>query len=143
MLGEFAALDATWEREGSEKVSLFTPSGGQSVLTEVAFSGTEDECVNSYHMGGNRLALTHHSTQGKQSHLSASYPPRGIEGSAAYNFKLVRVTNLGEDQDGFLGALTVVLLDQGDLREEWTHIDRSGAAVETTTIDMQPSSKSL
>lgn len=139
MLGRIAQLEGEWEmtdENGQRHLSsVFAVSSAGSVVREIMFPGHEHEMTNLYHMDGPDLVMTHYCAAGNQPRMVATAARRTSEGFV-YEFNFDRVSNLRPEHDHYMGQVTIILLNDGSLRQEWRSFDRDGKLTEPTVFVM-------
>lgn len=139
MLAPIAALEGEWlilDPEGNEAHgATFKHSSGGSIVREIMFPGHAHEMTNVYHMDGEKLVLTHYCAAGNQPRMVASEAERTAEG-ISYHFEFDSVSNLRPEHDHYMGTMTLTLLNDGRIREEWRSFHRDGSLTEPTTFVM-------
>ncbi len=141
MLGEIAKLAGQWDNVDEEGTvsngSHFVVSSNGSIVREIMFPGDPHEMTNVYHMDGNRLVLTHYCAVGNQPRMKAAYPPRDVEGGTAFAFAFDSVTNYREEHEGYMGAMTLTILANGEIRQDWDHFDAEGTKTSTMSFTLR------
>src|SRR5258708_405565 len=66
-------LEGTWEsdkpgEDGKPQVVIFHTTSGKSVVMETMFPGSGHEMLNTYHLDGDALVMTHYCAMGNQPH---------------------------------------------------------------------------
>lgn len=139
LLGEISKLAGEWEMtdETGKKfpASNFALTSAGSAVREIMFPGEDHEMTNLYHMDGGVLVCTHYCAAGNQPRMVATHSTKTDEGTA-FLFQLDSVSNLRASHDHFMGNLTLTLLEDGRLREEWRSYDRDGKLTEPTTFSL-------
>lgn len=140
MLGRIAGLAGEWRSEvagtEAEEGAVFTVSSGGSVVREIMFPGQDHEMTNIYHMDGERLVVTHYCAAGNQPRMIAT-TPRETEEGTVYDFQFDSVSNLRPEHDHFMGKMTLTILRDGTLRQDWQSYDRDGDLTEPFTINLR------
>ncbi|MFG0243039.1 MAG: hypothetical protein ACF8R9_09655 [Phycisphaerales bacterium JB054] len=139
MLGPVAALAGEWTgndpASGEDYTIEFNPTANNSAVREIMFPGTQWEMTNLYHMDGNDLVITHYCAAGNQPRMVTSKAKQTAEGTV-YHFDLESVSNLRPEHDHYMGNMTLIILNDGTLREEWRSYQRDGSLTEPTTFVM-------
>ncbi|MBK7404576.1 MAG: hypothetical protein IPJ41_08045 [Phycisphaerales bacterium] len=125
MLGQIASLAGDWQSPDEDGTTTFAVTSAGSAVREIMFPGQPHEMTNVYHMDGPRLVITHYCASGNQPRMVASRPEHTSEGTQ-YHFVFDSVTNLRSRDEHFMGDMTLALLDDGTIREEWRAYDRAG-----------------
>lgn len=129
MLGRVAQLSGDWqspdEHGGQLHAANFAPTSGGSAMREIMFPGQPHEMTNLYHMDGSDLVVTHYCAAGNQPRMVASQP-RPTENGTAFDFNFESVSNLRPEHDHYMGQMTLYILDDGTVRQDWFSFDREG-----------------
>ncbi len=137
LLGELTKLVGDWEMtdENGEKhlASTFAVTSGGSAVREIMWPGQEMEMTNLYHMDGGVLVCTHYCAAGNQPRMIAANSQMTAEGTV-FNFEFDSVSNLRESHEHYMGNMTLTILDDGRLREDWRSYDRDGNLTDPTTF---------
>jgi hypothetical protein len=140
MLGRIAGLAGEWQTsttEGEADVgAVFTVSSGGSVVREVMFPGQDHEMTNMYHMDGGKLVVTHYCAAGNQPRMVATAARETDEG-VVYDFEFDRVSNLRPEHDQYMGKMTLTILRDGGVRQDWQSYDRDGKLTDPFTFDLR------
>ncbi len=132
-------LEGDWEmpdEEGAMTIaSRFAVTANNSAVREIMFPGSPYEMTNLYHMDGNDLVITHYCAAGNQPRMVASTATHTAEGTT-YFFDLDSISNLRPEHDHYMGNMTLTILNDGSLREEWRSYERDGSLSEPTTFVM-------
>ncbi|HZW10688.1 MAG TPA: hypothetical protein VFF69_12360 [Phycisphaerales bacterium] len=140
MLGRIAALEGEWELVGDGATpgdgSVFTVSGAGSNVREVMFPGHEHEMTNMYHMDGDKLVVTHYCAGGNQPRMAARSARETDEGTV-YKFEFDSVSNLRPEHDHFMGQMTLTLLHDGTIRQDWRSFDSDGNLTEPVVFHLR------
>lgn len=117
LLGALTALDGHWEGEAGDRDAHhdFTVSSGGTVVRELMFPGTEHEMTNMYALDGNGIVMTHYCASGNQPRMRAD---RLEDNRLVFRFE--DVTDLASPDDMYMGAMTLVFLDDDRIQEHWT-----------------------
>jgi hypothetical protein len=107
-------------------VSSYRVTAGGSAVLETIFPGTDHEMVTVYTQEGPDLYLTHYCVLGNQPRLKAE---RGAEPNKLV-LKCVGGGNLKADKDSHMGAATITLVNDDEIKSEWTRCE-NGKACET------------
>lgn len=119
-----ASLEGRWEGEGPEGTTLvseFHVSSAGSAVVEVMSPGSPHEMTNMYTLDGNSLLMTHYCASGNQPHMRA----RAFE-NGKLAFDADGVSDLNPDEEGFMGAMTLVLVDANTLEQHWVSMNPAG-----------------
>lgn len=114
-----ATLEGSWVSEtpyGSSS-HVFKVSSGGSALREIMGPGTESEMTNMYTLDGNGVVMTHYCAAGNQPHMRAA----GMEDGRLV-FESVSVGDLKDAGEHYMGAMTLVIVDQDHVEQHWTSI---------------------
>jgi hypothetical protein len=129
MLGRIAALEGEWEMVNddgtTEDGSVFEVSGAGSNVREIMFPGHGHEMTNMYHMDGDKLVVTHYCASGNQPRMVASEARESDDG-IVYEFDFDSVSNLRPDHEHYMGQMTLTILNDGTIREDWRSFDAEG-----------------
>jgi hypothetical protein len=117
------SLAGTWvmkDEEGRERVAMVTKvTSNGSVVHETMFPGSPDhEMVNTYHMDNGTLVMTHYCAVGNQPRMHCVEQDDG-----RYVFVLRDITNRAKPGDPYMGALTVTIIGEDRLVQDWTHYE--------------------
>lgn len=139
MFTPITALEGEWEmpdEDGSMTLaSRFAVTANNSAVREIMFPGSPYEMTNLYHMDGNDLVITHYCAAGNQPRMVTSHATQTDEGTT-YFFDLDSVSNLRPEHDHYMGNMTLTILNDGTLREDWRSYQRDGSLSEPTTFVM-------
>lgn len=139
MFDRIAALEGEWqmtdEQGQTHTASVFNVSSGGSVVREIMFPGHEHEMTNLYHMDGRNLVITHYCAAGNQPRMVAREARRTADGTE-FVFDLDTVSNLRPEHDHFMGDLTLTVLNDGRIRQQWRSFDKQGNLGEPTVFVM-------
>ncbi len=116
-LDPLKALEGTWEKtgpDGKPTTIVFHNTAAGSVVVETMFPGSKFEMVNTYHMDGDNLMMTHYCAQGVQPRLKLVKH----EGNA-WTFEFQDCTNLKEGAS-CMGGLELII-DGDKLTEKWSY----------------------
>ena len=137
LIGELRQLEGDWEitDENGERVvaSRFSITSGGSAVREIMWPGHPHEMTNLYHMDGEHLVCTHYCAAGNQPRMVATHAERSEEG-LVFHFDYESVTNLRESHQYYMGNMTLTILENGQVREDWRAYDREGQLTEPTTF---------
>jgi len=126
-----AALEGTWavsDAEGRSATFVYEVSSSGTVVRERMHAGTDHEMTNLYALDGSGLAMTHYCAGGNQPRMRAT----SIEdGRMAFEF--VRVDDLGESDEVFMGEVTLVFVDEDTCEQHWNAMSLDG---DSTDHDM-------
>jgi hypothetical protein len=112
--GEWTTID---EKGQTVVASVFKTTAGGSAVREVMFPGTAQEMTNMYHLDGPDLVVTHYCAVGNQPRMRAK---AGKPGVLAFTFD--DVTNLHDTQGHYMGQLTLTVVDNDTIVEDWRSI---------------------
>jgi hypothetical protein len=133
-------LAGTWEAsgpDGTHVASVFTVSSNGSVVREIMLPGTAHEMTNMYTMDGPTLVMTHYCAMGNQPHMRAhaSSDPKVIK------FEPDGVSDLKNAEQGYMGAMTLTLVDADHLKTRLAaHAGRQAAG---RADDLQPDAQEV
>lgn len=133
--GRLKGLAGTWEmeQEGKKQVAaVFKVTAAGSVVHETMFPGSEHEMINMYHLDGETLVLTHYCAAGNQPRMQCAEFAK--EGSV-FVFQPRDVTNLKAPGDGYMGSMTLTLVDANSIRQAWRQV-KSGQSGEGPTFTL-------
>ncbi|HRQ72636.1 MAG TPA: hypothetical protein PLU35_06375 [Phycisphaerales bacterium] len=140
MFARIAALEGEWEPAaddpGMPYTAVFTVSSAGSVVREIMFPGHAHEMTNLYHMDGPDLVLTHYCAAGNQPRMVAREVRETAEGTV-YEFDFDSVSNLRPEHDHYMGRMTLTLLHDGTIRQDWRSYDRNGKLTEPTAVALR------
>lgn len=131
-------LAGTWtvERDGKTEVSVESRViAAGSVLHERLLPGAPYEMVNTYHLDGDNLVVTHYCAAGNQPRMQATAESLSTfkpNGPATIVFKFRDGTNLPADKP-YMGELTVVIKDDDHVTQTWRTV-KDGKAVGEPTV---------
>jgi hypothetical protein len=139
LLGVVSELAGDWEMvdENGETIlaAQFAVTSGGSAVREIMFPGTDYEMTNLYHMDGGSLVCTHYCAAGNQPRMVATAATKTDEGTVLH-FNFESVTNLRASHDHYMGNLTVTILEDGSIRQDWRSYDRAGELTEPVVFSM-------
>jgi hypothetical protein len=118
--GTLTTLVGEWEGrtpDGTRVVLSFELGSGGTALIERLRPSDEPEMVTVYHPDGDAVAVTHYCSSGNQPQMRTAALSGAVK---QFSFELVRVTNLATPATGHMRRLTVTLVDQDHLTQEWT-----------------------
>ncbi len=95
---------------------VFEVTSMNSVLREYMSPGTESEMTNMYSLSGNNV-MTHYCGAGNQPYMRAA----GLDGDRM-EFKCVRVGDLKNPDESYMGDMTLVFIDEDHIEQYWTSI---------------------
>ena len=98
-------------------VHVFEVTSSGSAVRELMGPGTEHEMTNMYTLDGNSLTMTHYCGAGNQPFMRA----RRLDGDRL-EFESVSVRDLKDPGDHYMGAMTLVFLEDGHVEQHWTSI---------------------
>ncbi|MCI0691252.1 hypothetical protein L0337_04505 [candidate division KSB1 bacterium] len=101
---------------GKVKVSYQLISGG-SALMEILDPISEPSMVTIYHLGGDKLAMTHYCSIGNQPRMRAEAPSGEIR---KLNFTFADVTNMTSASQGHMRHLTMTFQGKDRITQVWT-----------------------
>ena len=139
MLGAVAKLAGDWEMTDEKGVthraSRFAVTSGGSAVREIMWPGNAMEMTNLYHMDGGALVCTHYCAAGNQPRMVAACAETTEEGTV-FRFDFESVTNLREAHEHYMGNMTLTILNDGGLREEWRSYDRDGNLTDPMVFEL-------
>ena len=137
MLGQISDLLGDWEMTDEEgtrhHAATFAMTAGGSAVREIMFPGGDHEMTNLYHMDGENLVITHYCAAGNQPRMVASKVAQTDDGTVFY-FEFESVSNLRESHDHYMGDMTLTILKDGGLRQDWRSFDRDGNLTDPMTF---------
>ncbi|MCL4741633.1 MAG: hypothetical protein KJZ54_05450 [Phycisphaerales bacterium] len=139
MFGRITSLAGEWESAedaGMPYTAVFTVSSGGSVVREVMFPGHPHEMTNLYHMDGGDLVVTHYCAAGNQPRMVAREVRETAEGTV-FEFDFESVSNLRAEHDHYMGNMTLTLLRDGTIRQDWRSYGRDGKLTEPTVFGLK------
>lgn len=113
-----AALEGSWTGvapDGTEGRTEFSVTSAGSAVRETMMPGTEHEMTNMYTLDGNGLVMTHYCAGGNQPHMRAT----AVEGNRIV-FEPVSVSDLETEDQVYMGAMTLVLIDADHVEQHWS-----------------------
>jgi hypothetical protein len=126
------ALEGTWEsdkpgQDGKPNQIIFHVMAAGSIVAETMFPGSAHEMLNTYHMDGDMLMVTHYCAQGVQPRMKMVSNENGT-----MKFEFFEGTNLkGHESEGHMGALELTI--KGDkLSETWGFLKDGKVSGQTT-----------
>jgi len=129
-------LEGSWEKDqpgpdGKPSIITFHVMAGGSIVAETMFPGTPHEMLNTYHMDGETLMMTHYCAQGVQPRMKLVSNENGT-----MKFEFFDGTNLkAHESEGRMGALELTV--KGDtLTENWGFV-KDGKVAGNTTFTMR------
>ena len=130
LFGSVSALEGNWRVEsgGPAGAIEFRITSGGSVVCETMFPGTDSEMTNMYSLDGNSLVMTHYCAIGNQPHMRAT----AIEGNQLV-FAADGVSDLKASDDHYMGAMTLVIIDEDTIEQRWIGYSLESEG-ETTTF---------
>lgn len=133
MLGEISKLAGNWEMADengkTHPATTFAITSGGSAVREIMWAGQQYEMTNLYHMDGGVLVCTHYCAAGNQPRMVAARAEKTSDGMV-FRFDIDSVSNLRESHDHYMGNMTLTILDDGGLRQDWRSYDREGNLTE-------------
>ncbi len=137
LLGHISKLVGDWESTddtgNKHHASNFAVTSGGSAVREIMWPGMDHEMTNLYHMDGGVLVCTHYCAAGNQPRMVATHSAKTDEGTV-FLFEFDSVSNLRESHEHYMGNLTLTILEDGRLREDWRSYDRGGNLTDPTTF---------
>ena len=120
LFGPIKALAGTWRMEAADHPSeiRFEVTSKGSVVRETMFPGTENEMTNMYSLDGNSLVMTHYCAGGNQPRMRA----RAFDGNQLV-FEADGVSDLEASEDHYMGAITLVFVDENHIEQRWVSYD--------------------
>ncbi len=133
MFEAVAALEGRWiaTTPYGESVHEFKVSSGGSAIRETMATGEEHEMTNMYTLDGNSLTMTHYCGAGNQPFMRAS----SLDGNRLV-FDFVSVSDLKSADDHYMGAMTLVFVDEDHVQQHWTSIN-GGEVVEMGAFELR------
>jgi hypothetical protein len=127
------SLQGTWVSiepgpDGTHDELIFKPTGNGTVVTETMFPGSKHEMLNTYHMDGDRLLVTHYCAQGVQPRMKLTSAENGV-----YKFEFLDCTNL-KSGEGHMGGLELTI-DGERLVERWLYL-KDGQVTSEMTFEL-------
>lgn len=145
MFARIAALEGEWEPAaddaGMPYTAVFAVSSAGSVVREIMFPGHPHEMTNLYHMDGGDLVLTHYCAAGNQPRMVARSARETAEGTV-FEFDFDTVSNLRPEHDHYMGNMTLTLLRDGTIRQDWRSYGRDGKLTEPMVFALRRKSGS-
>ena len=99
------------------------------------FPGDPHEMTNLYHMDGTHLVITHYCAAGNQPRMVAT-SARQTDAGTVFHFDIDSVSNLRESHNEYMGNMTLTILKDGGLRQEWRSYQRDGKLSDPTTFEL-------
>lgn len=117
-LAPFKAMAGTWtmkDDKGQEQVAMVTTViAAGSVVHETMFPGSPHEMVNTYHLDGDQIVVTHYCAAGNQPRMACKAGAGGV-----YHFTLRDITNHAGPDEVYMGELTVTMKDADHMSQSW------------------------
>ena len=140
MLGALSKLAGEWEMQDENGARIlaaqFAVTSGGTAVREIMFPGQPHEMTNLYHMDGDVLVCTHYCAAGNQPRMIAAHAEKSDEGTV-FAFEFDSVSNLRESHDHYMGTMTLTILENGQLREDWRSFDQAGNLTPPATFQLQ------
>ena len=140
MLGAISKLVGPWEMSdeqgAKQEAATFSLTAGGSAVREIMFPGSAHEMTNLYHMDCTRLVLTHYCAAGNQPRMVASSAQQGDAGTV-FRFDIDSVSNLRESHNEYMGNMTLTILEDGGIRQEWRSYHRDGNLSDPMTFELR------
>ena len=130
LIDRIKTLEGTWEStgpEGTHVASVFTVSSAGSAVREVMLPGTPSEMTNMYTMDGSTLLVTHYCAVGNQPRMRAKADPD----KNSIHFAFDGVSNLQKDHEGYMGSMTLTIVDKDHLKVAWDYYQGNQEPEET------------
>lgn len=126
-------LEGTWVSkepgpDGKPSELIFKPTASGSVMTETMLPGSKHEMLNTYHMNGDTLMVTHYCAQGVQPRMKLTSAENGV-----YKFEFLDITN-AKPGEGYMGGLEISI-DGEQLTEKWAYL-KDGKVVNETVFEL-------
>lgn len=119
LFDQVAKLAGTWEMKDekgqTQTASVFAVTAGGSAVREIMFPGGHHEMTNLYHMDGPTLVLTHYCAAGNQPRMRAAAGDK----PHTLDFKFDSVTDLHDANDHYMGQMSLTLVDNDHIKQEW------------------------
>lgn len=118
LLAQVSAMEGRWQGEADEgppQITEFKVTSGGSVVREIMMPGGPYEMTNMYALDGNSLLMTHYCAIGNQPHMRAT---SGAGGRLV--FQSEGVSDLKNPNDLYMGAMTLVIVDEDHAEQHWT-----------------------
>jgi len=120
LLSAVASLEGNWsgEMEGGEVFGAnFHVASAGSAIREIMLPGTDHEMTNMYTLDGNSMRMTHYCAGGNQPQMRAI----SVEGGVL-EFVADGVSDLSSADDVYMGAMTLVIIDENHIEQHWMAI---------------------
>ncbi len=114
-----SSLEGRWVSKTpyGEGEHTFEVSSAGSALREIMGPGTEHEMTNMYTLDGNSVLMVHYCGAGNQPRMRAA----SLEGDR-FVFESVSVGDLKAEDEHYMGAMTLVIVDEDHVEQHWTSI---------------------
>jgi hypothetical protein len=127
------SLEGTWVTtepgpDGKQNELVFKKMAGGSMLAETMFPGSKHEMLNTYHMDGDTLMVTHYCAQGVQPRMKLVSAENGV-----FKFEFMDCTNL-KPGTGRMGGLELTINGE-QLIEKWLYL-KDGQVVSEMTFEL-------
>ena len=122
-------LEGTWVAnqpgpDGKNGEVVFKATAGGSMLMETMFPGDKHEMINTYHLDGERLLVTHYCAQGVQPRMKLTGFDNGV-----IKFEFLDCTNM-KPGEGHMGGLEISINGE-QMVEKWSYLKDGKVAGET------------
>ena len=114
-----------------ESVHEFRVTSSGSAVREIMSPGMEHEMTNMYTLDGNEILMTHYCSAGNQPHMRAS----SLVGNRLA-FEAAGVSDLKDPGDLYMGAMTLIFVDDDHIQQHWTSIE-GGKTSEMGVFDLR------
>lgn len=133
LFSAMSQLEGRWHVVGmpEEAVFDFDISSAGSVVREIMFPGGDEEMTNMYSLDGNAIVMTHYCAHGNQPHMRAER----LEGDRLV-FESVGVRDRTSEDEKYMGAMTLVFVDEGHIQQIWRQLPDEGTE-EPVVIDLE------
>ena len=128
LLGAVRALEGSWALGEGEHAGVieFQLTSNGSVVRELMFPGDEHEMTNMYSLDGNSLVMTHYCSVGNQPRMRAT----AVEGNRIV-FESDGVGDLKAADEHYMGAMTLVLVDDDTIEQHWVSFNSADDSTHT------------
>lgn len=132
LLEAMSDLDGRWQIDGAPEPAYFefAVSSAGSVVRETMFPGDPGEMTNMYSLDGDALTMIHYCGYGNQPRMRASTVEEG-----RIVFENIGVSDRASEEEHYMGAMTLVFIDENHIEEIWREYPLAEEPV-TTSIKL-------
>ncbi|MBX3358158.1 MAG: hypothetical protein KF745_07000 [Phycisphaeraceae bacterium] len=140
-LDSMKKLAGTWETDDADKdgkpdgVCVFRVSSAGSAIVETMFPGTNHEMTNMYVMDGPDMLVTHYCAGGNQPRMKCAEQ----KDPKVFAFTFMDGTNLDPAKGNYMGGLTITMVDDDTITEEWTSFQNGKESPDKTIFHLKRS----